>query len=80
MRRWLTDDEDEHSCVASVGIWCSYADEISDCNRNAAPNNERSTFSESVGEVDLDNERDGTKDEDRDRHVVDSKGGKSIPG
>ena len=73
MGEWLTDDKDEHPCIASVRIWCSYADEISDCNRNTAPNNKHSTFPESVGEVDLNNERDGTKDEDWDRHVVDSK-------
>lgn len=75
----LTYDENEHASVASVWIWCSHADEVTDCDGNTAADDKCSTLPESVGEVDLDCEGDGTEDVNWNGHVVDLQIGISGP-
>ena len=72
MQTELTYDENEHPGVASIRIWRPDTDKIPNRNWNTATDDEHPAFPEFIGEVDLSDERNGTKDVDRDGHVINS--------
>lgn len=54
-----------------MGVWCPHTDQISNCNWNAAPDDENATPLQFIGIVDLNYKRNGPQNEDWDSHVVD---------
>lgn len=70
----LTHDQDEHSSVAGMGILRTDANEITCDDRGTATDQEWGSTVESVREVTVGDEGDGSENIDWDGHVVDLDG------
>lgn len=74
-----TENENEHSSIAGMGIWCCYSDQISNHDWNTGPDDEKCASLQLVRPIDLSDKRDGAEDVNGYGHAVDPNGSVSDP-